>query len=169
MSKSRRSPGKTTFISQMSREQGSSLIMKYLYDSVSSNIYLACSSFNPDVEVTRLGASLPNLLWMYPITLCMKHIAGKQDISSVIAEMGRGSCTGTCVAASWNVVRLLEAGLCAKHELSSLQIHSLEMVVIPPIHSNLIWQKVVCMTELRASIGGVEEGEVNDAHSRETK
>lgn len=99
----------------------------------------------------------------------MKHIAGKQDISSVIAGMGSGSCTGTCVAASWNAARLLEAGPCAKHELSSLQIHSLEMVVIPPIHSNLIWQKVVCMTELRASIGGVEEGEVNDAHSRETK
>lgn len=48
----------------------------------------------------------------------------------------------------------LEAGMCAKKELSPLQIHSLGMVVIPPIHSNLIWQKVVCMTEPWTPIGG---------------
>lgn len=54
-------------------------------------------------------------------------------------------------------------------ELSPLQIHSLGMVVIPPIHSNLIWQKVVCMTEPCAPIGGGDEGEVNDAHAQEAK
>lgn len=63
----------------------------------------------------------------------------------------------------------LEAGMCARKELSPLQIHSLEMVVIPPIHSNLIWQKVVCMTEPCAPIGGGDEGEVNDAHACEAK
>lgn len=80
---------------------------------------------------------------------------------------------------SWDVWRqlhrhsvlwlLLEAGMCAKKDLSPLQIHSLGMVVIPPIHSNLIWQKVVCMTEPWASIGGGDEGEANDAHAQEVK
>lgn len=59
--------------------------------------------------------------------------------------------------------------MCAKKEQSPLQIHSLGMVVIPPIHSNLIWQKVVCMTEPHAPIGVCDEGEVNDAHAREAK
>lgn len=64
---------------------------------------------------------------------------------------------------------LLEAGMCARKELSPLQIHSLGMVVIPPIHSNLIWQKVVCMTEPCAPIGGGDEGEASDAQAREAK
>lgn len=45
----------------------------------------------------------------------------------------------------------------ASRELSPLQIHSLGMVVIPPIHSNLIWQKDVCMTEACGGWGGDTE------------
>ena len=65
------------------------------------------------------------------------------------AAMCGGSCTGILSRGCF-----LGAGPCAKKELSPLQIHSLGMVVIPPIHSNLIWQNVLCMTEPWTPIGG---------------
>lgn len=106
---------------------------------------------------------------MHPITLWIKSTAGMQNTCAEIAEMCSGSCIGTHVAASWNTSLLLEAVVCAKKQLRSLQIHSLGMVVIPSIHSNLIWQSVACMTEPWVAIGGEDEEEVNDAQAQKVK
>lgn len=104
-----------------------------------------CLVFNPDVEVTRLCPDLPNLPFVYPIALCMKYRSSDgSDVRAHILYIGTSSCL-------W---LLLEAGTGARKELSPLQIHSLGMVVIPPIHSNLIWQKLLCMTEAFSSDWG---------------
>lgn len=101
--------------------------------------------------------------------LCVKCTAGIQ----IFQLRYSGSDMWLQLYRDYILLLLLEAGMCARKEPSPLQIHSLGMVVIPPIHSNLIWQKkkkkVVCMTKPCAPIGGGDEGEVNDAHASDAK
>lgn len=70
------SPERTTSIPQTSRKtrfcsDDTARVKQYRITSARLTVH-----FNPDVPVTRLKAGLPDLNWMYPITLCMKDAAG---------------------------------------------------------------------------------------------